>query len=74
MRCVVLSLVINSPDPSTGQPLTQHDLLRSALAEAVIPELRRRYPDSLWNQHANGRYRAPGQRRTLRPLPVSRVE
>jgi alkanesulfonate monooxygenase SsuD/methylene tetrahydromethanopterin reductase-like flavin-dependent oxidoreductase (luciferase family) len=38
MRFTVLSLVINSPDPRTGQPLSQHELLRSVLAEAELVE------------------------------------
>jgi len=38
MRFVVLSLVINMPDPRTGQRLSQHDLLRSVLAEAGLVE------------------------------------
>jgi len=36
MKFVVLSLIINSPDPHTGQTLSQHDKLRSVLAQAEL--------------------------------------
>ena len=38
MKFVVLSLIINSPDPRTGQTLSQHDKLRSVLAQAELAE------------------------------------
>ena len=38
MKFVVLSLIINSPDPRTGQTLSQHDKLRSVLAQAELSE------------------------------------
>jgi alkanesulfonate monooxygenase SsuD/methylene tetrahydromethanopterin reductase-like flavin-dependent oxidoreductase (luciferase family) len=38
MKFVVLSLIINAPDPRTGQTLSQHDKLRSVLAQAELSE------------------------------------
>jgi len=38
MKFIVLSLIVNNPDPHTGQQLSQHDKLASVLAQAELTE------------------------------------